>query len=162
MTGWTHTVSDPDDFARMLARLGDTPMPYTVTVKLGSETKRDRLNRFIYEAYKQVSQKKGDHTPGQVRAITKLRVGVPMMREISRNFREIYDASVKPLNYQIKLQMMVEAPDWIVHKDEEDKLNLYLPITSVMSLDQMKEYKTRMLRYWDAEGFPVMLPDYDL
>ena len=62
-------------------------------------------------------------TPIRAKAYCKLHLGVPIMRAESEDFREKYDRLLKPLPYEIKLELM----QWI-------------PCTSLMTVGQMNRY----------------------
>ena len=138
------------DHAALMAALGQIVQvqpPFVLTIKMGEETRRDRQNRFAFEAYKQVAKILGDRTVSDVRAESKLHIGVPIMRQ-DDDFRAKYDAMIRPLPYEHKLAMMVEPFDFAV--------------TRAMTVKLMNEYITRLLAYWDAQGAPAMLDRFDL
>jgi hypothetical protein len=64
-------------------------------------------------------------TIGQARAFCKLHYGVPILRAESETFRRSYDAILKPLNYEDKLQAV---------EDFE------LPVTRLMTTKQFAYY----------------------
>lgn len=140
-------ITDHAALISALAQIGAIQPPFHITVKEGDEPRRDRQNRFAFEAYKQVAKILGDRDAEEVRAETKLRVGVPIMR-VDDDFREKYDTHVKGLPYETKLALMVEPFDF--------------PVTRMMSVKQMADYITRMLAYWDAQGASAMMERYDL
>jgi hypothetical protein len=142
----TWRVRDPSDLIPALAFLGQAHPPYIVTFKAGEENRRDQQNRFAFEAYSQIAAILGDRTPNDVRAETKLCVGIPIMRQ-DDDFRSKYDEMIRPLPYQTKLAMMVEPFDFAV--------------TRLMTVRQMTDYISQMLAYWDAQGASVMMPDFD-
>lgn len=134
-----------EDWARAMHFASAMPMPFTVTFKQGEETRRDRQNRFAFEAYSQVAGILGDRTANDVRAETKLRVGIPILRGEDDDFRDKYDRIVKPLPYEAKLATMVEPFDF--------------PVTRLMTVEQMTKYISGMLQHWDTQGASVMMPD---
>ena len=136
------------DMQTALAQIGQAQIPCTLTLKPGEEKRRDRQNRFAFEAYKQIAQILGDRSVDDVRAECKLHCGVPMLRVEDDDFREKYDHHVRGLPYETKLAIMVEPFDF--------------PVTRLMSVKQMARYITAMLAHFDAQGASVMLPDYDL
>lgn len=138
-------LKTPEELAAWVRFLDGQELPLSVTAKRGEEKRRDRQNRFAFEAYKQIAELMGDRTPSDVREETKLRIGVPIMREDNEQFREKYDRILKPLPYKTKLELMVEPMEF--------------PVTSLMSVKAMTRYISEMLVHWDAQGAPVMLPD---
>ena len=141
-------VRDHADIGSVVAFLAQAQPPYVVIFKAGEETRRDRQNRFAFEAYKQIAKILGDRTVDDVRAESKLHIGVPILRSEDDDFRAKYDRIIMPLDYETKLEVMIEPFDF--------------PVTRLMTVKQMAEYITRMLAHWDKQGASVMLPEYDL
>ena len=141
-------VRDHAAIGSVVAFLAQAQPPYVVTFKAGEETRRDRQNRFSFEAYKQIAKILGDRTVDDVRAESKLHIGVPILRSEDDDFRAKYDRIIMPLDYETKLEVMIEPFDF--------------PVTRLMTVKQMAEYITRILAHWDKQGASVMLPDYDL
>ena len=145
----SQTIKTAEDAAKLAVFIAQHSPPFTVTIVEGEEPRRARQNRFAFEAYKQVAKMLGDRDASEVRAISKLHIGVPIMRAASEAFRADYDAIVKPLPYEAKLKLMVEPFDFAV--------------TRSMNVGQMNDYITAMLRYWDENGAAgAMLERYDL
>ena len=139
------------DHAALMVALGQIVQvqpPLIITVKEGEETRRDRQNRFAFEAYKQIAKILGDRPADDVRAETKLHIGVPILRGEDDYFRAKYDDHMRGLPYETKLAMMVEPFEF--------------PVTRLMTVKQMAEYITQMLAYWDKQGASFALPDYDI
>ena len=141
-------VGDYAALGSVVAFLAQAQPPYVVTFKAGEETRRDRQNRFAFEAYKQVAKILGDRTVNDVRAESKLHIAVPVLRAEDDDFRAKYDRVIMPMTYETKLELMVEPFDF--------------PVTRLMTVKQMAEYITRTLAHWDKQGASVMLPEYDL
>lgn len=141
------TIIDGSDLGKVLSFLAQAPMPYTLIFKAGEETRRDAQNRFAFEAYKQIAKILGDRDASDVRAESKLHIGIPIMREDSDDFRAKYDSIVRPLPYESKLALMVEPFDFAV--------------TRLMTVKQMSRYISDMLGYWDQHGASVMLPEFE-
>lgn len=141
-------ISSDDARSRALLAVSQAPQGAFVTIKEDGEKRRDRQNRFAFEVYNQVSKILGDRTPSDIRAESKLCVGVPILRANSDDFRERYDRIVRPLPPENKLELMTEP--------------IELPVTSLMTVKVMAEYITQLLQYWDERGAPAMLERYDL
>lgn len=137
-------IQQYEDLGALVGVLMKRPPPYTVAIRDGEEPRRDRQNRFVFEAYNQIAKILRDREPIDVRAETKLRIGVPIMREESADFRDQYDRLIKPMDYADKLALMVEPMDF--------------PVTRMMNVKQMSRYITNMLQYWDQNGASVMMP----
>lgn len=90
--------------------------------------------------YEQLARELGD-TPEGAKAECKLRFGVPILRAQDEDFREMYDAAIKnTMSYEQKLKVM-----------------RFLPVTSLMSTDQLSAYLQDVQR-----GYPdvaLQFPD---
>jgi hypothetical protein len=91
----------------------------------------------------EVAEQLGDHTPEEVRAISKLEIAVPILRAEDEEFRAAYDANIRGLPYETKLACMKEPID--------------LPVTRRMNVTQKKRFLDEMHRYWSEKG--VLLTD---
>lgn len=81
-------------------------------------------NAISHVWYAAISKELGEQTPEEVRCECKLRYGVPILRAEDPDFRAMYDRAIKPhLSYEEKLQAM-----------------RFLPVTSLMSREQMRRY----------------------
>lgn len=93
-------------------------------------------NALSHVWYETVSKQLGEQTPEEVRCECKLRYGVPILRAEDPDFRDMYDRSIKPhLTYEQKLQAM-----------------RYLPVTSLMTREQMKRYLTTLQSEYAKQG----------
>lgn len=73
--------------------------------------------------YKQVADELGEDTPADIKRFCKLHAGVPILRRDDEDFRDLYDASIKPLAYEVKLSIMG-----------------LIRVTSEMNVSQLSEY----------------------
>ncbi|WP_374412675.1 hypothetical protein [Novosphingobium colocasiae] len=87
----------------------------------------------------------GDRTAEEQRFEWKLRFGVPILREDSAQFREIYDKAIKPLSYELKVEAM-----------------RFLPVTSEMKVRQMVRYLDAVQRECLSNGLHLTDPDPEL
>ena len=102
-------------------------------------------NRTVFMWYREIAKAKGDETATDVRAYCKLHYGVPILREDNDDFREDYDQIVRPLSYENKLKIMVEPLD--------------LPVTRIMSVDQMQRYMEEVEKYGYSFGVELTIPN---
>jgi hypothetical protein len=93
----------------------------------------------------EVSEQLGDHTPEEVRAISKLEIAVPILRAEDDEFREAYDGAIKGLPYEIKIACMKEPIDF--------------PVTRRMNVTQKKRFLDEMHRYWSEKGVQLTDPN---
>lgn len=80
-------------------------------------------NSLIYGLYGQISREGGQESIPEVRRRLKLHHGVPILRAEDPEFREAYDAVLKPLTYEQKLKAMD-----------------FWPVTSRMNTSQLSQY----------------------
>lgn len=129
---------------RMLIRyLESQPLPLTVTLSKGGKRslRQNKLNRLWMT---EIAEQLGDQTPEEVRGYAKLTIGVPILRAENEDFRERYDAVIKPLPYETKLAMMMEPLDF--------------PITRLMSTKQATAYLDGVHRHFSAKGIVLTDP----
>jgi hypothetical protein len=119
-------------------------LPLTVSAADGRHrsVEQNKLQRLWCN---EVSDQLGDHTPEEVRAITKLEVGVPILRAEDEEFRAAYDENVKGLDYEVKIACMKEPIDF--------------PVTRRMTVAQKKRFLDEMHRYWSEKGVQLTDPD---
>lgn len=134
------TLEDLQDFTRFL---GNLKLPVTVEWVQGRDRSRDQ-NALQWLWATEVAQQRGDTDAADVQADWKLRHGVPIMREDSQSFRDVYDRCLKPLPYEEKVTAMRD---------------LDFPITSVMKVRQMVRYLDAVQRECIEQGFKITDPD---
>lgn len=130
--------ADIIDFARFL---GNLKLPVTVEWVQGRDRTRDQ-NALQFLWASEVAHQRGDVTTEEVRHDWKLRHGVPILREASAAFREIYDKAIKPLPYELKVAAMA-----------------FIPVTSEMKVRQMVRYLDTIQRECLEQGFRLTDPD---
>lgn len=84
-------------------------------------------NSLSHHWYAQIAMELGDRTEQQVKRECKLRFGVPILRADDEGFRELYDARIKPLSYEAKVDLME-----------------LIPVTSLMDTGQLSRYLEAM------------------
>jgi hypothetical protein len=137
-------IRDADDVLLLNAFLGNMPFPYTVDVTKGaSRSKAQNKLQRVWCSLIAAALSNGN-TAEEVRGETKLRIGVPIMRIASDTFCEKYDRLIKPLDYKVKLEFMMEPID--------------LPVTRIMNSTQKMEYLDGMQRMWAERGVSVSYP----
>lgn len=130
-------IKNSDDLTRLFAFLGDAQQPFTVSFVKGGK-RSNPANALTFKWYAEIAQQRGDTRASEVRAESKLRFGVPILRRDDAEFRDKYDASFKPLPYEMKLRAF-EA--------------LEPEVTSKMTVPQMSEYMDNMSQYYRERGF---------
>jgi hypothetical protein len=119
-------------------------LPLTVSVADGRHRSVDQ-NRLQRLWCNEVADQLGDHTPEEVRAISKLEIAVPILRAEDEEFRHAYDQNIRGLPYETKLACMREPID--------------LPVTRRMNVSQKKRFLDEMHRYWTEKGVQLTDPD---
>ena len=87
----------------------------------------------------------GDRNADELQREWKLIYGVPILREDSATFREIYDKAIKHLPYNLKVEAM-----------------RFIPVTSEMKVRQMVRYLDTVQRETLQQGIRLTDPDPDL
>ena len=127
-----------------LTLMAGVKLPVTVEWQQGRDRSLDQ-NRLQFLWAREASEQRGDVTADEVRSEWKLHHGVPILREESSDFREIYDAAIKPLPYPQKLLAM-----------------RFIPVTSDMKVPQMIRYLDAIERECAGQGIRLTNPDPEL
>jgi hypothetical protein len=139
----TRVLRRPDDIDALARLLGArTKYPMTVTIKQGAN-RSGVQNRLAQRWFSDVSRQLGDQTHDEVRAYCKLHFGVPILRAENEAFRQSYDATMRPLDYEAKLAA-VRAFD--------------LPVTRLMTVKQMTAFMDEVQRFWSEKGVRLTDP----
>lgn len=122
-------------------------LPFVAEIKKGSARSLAQ-NRLYHLWMREIAAQWEGNTPTEVRAYCKLVFGVPIMREESEKFRELYDRALKPLSYEDKIALMQEPID--------------LAVSRCMSVDQMTRYIDCIFRFAGENGWALTDPDEKL
>lgn len=136
-----NTTADVAEFATLMNTL---KLPVTVEWTQGRDRTLDQ-NRLQFLWAREASEQRGDVTPDEVRCEWKLHHGVPILREESAEFRDVYDTAIKPLPYPLKLKAMQ-----------------FIPVTSEMRVRQMVRFLDTVQRECAEQGIKLTDPDPDL
>lgn len=136
-----HDEAGRADFLRFVAGVG---LPVTFEWSPGRDRTLDQ-NRLQFLWAREAAEQRGDMTADEVRCEWKLQHGVPIMREDSADFRDIYDAAIKPLPYALKLKAM-----------------RVIAVTSEMKVRQMVRYLDTVQRECLEQGLKLTDPDPEL
>lgn len=99
-------------------------------------------NALAFSWYTEVSAITRQDSPRDVRRYCKLHHGVPILRTEDAEFREAYDAVIKPLAYELKL---VAMDHW--------------PVTSLMKTAQLSQYLEAIQSDYLRQGIRLEFPD---
>lgn len=130
--------ADLDDLSRFL---GNLKLPVTVEWVQGRDRSRDQ-NALQWLWATEVAEQFGDRTSDEVQRAWKLHHGVPILREDSAEFREVYDRAIRPLPYELKVEAM-----------------RFIPVTSEMKVRQMVRYLDAIQRECLENGLKITDPD---
>ncbi|MDV7393144.1 hypothetical protein RZS08_17355 [Arthrospira platensis SPKY1] len=136
----TRTVKTDQDKQHLSRYIIGQEGVLTVTIKPGDEPRSDKQNRLAWQWF-QDAAKQGDQTANEYRLECKLRLGIPILRRDSEEFREKYDSTLKPLTYEQKLVCME-----------------FMPVTSLMKVKQMTEYLEAVQHHFINQGFLLTDP----
>lgn len=131
------------DRKALLTLLSARKLPLTVEITSGQHRtiEQNSLQRlWLREAAEQL----GDRTQEELRGYCKLTLGVPILRAENKEFREKYDAVIRPLPYPAKLAIMMEPLD--------------LPVTRLMTTGQKTRYLDAMSQHFAEMGVRLTEP----
>jgi hypothetical protein len=117
--------------------------PAEVIIRPMCKDRSANQNRLQYKWFLE-AQQQGDMKSSEVRAYCKLHLGVPILRRDSSEYREKYDRLIKPMNYEQKLELMVEPFEF--------------PVTSAMSVKQHAEYLDAVCVHLTGKGIKLTDP----
>jgi hypothetical protein len=125
-----------DNFIAQMRLSGKRPV-----VQLVPEKRSLDQNAMFYALYQQIAEQKQDESIEDIRRHCKLHHGVPILRGEDQQFREFYDKSLKPLDYEFKLDSMK-----------------FVPVTSLFSKDQGSRYIDEIIREYSQQGLCLVHP----
>jgi hypothetical protein len=138
-------VTSPAGKAEAMRLLDMVGYPCTLKVYKGKKrsNNQNRTQRmWINEAVEQLQ----DQTTEELRAYLKLHFAVPILRNEDDDFRDAYDRIIKPLDYQMKLEMMMVPLDW--------------PVTRLMTTKQGKDFLDQVYQHLTVErGCRLTIPN---
>lgn len=112
-----------------------------LSIKTGKARSLDQ-NAISHAWYEQLARElREDDTLGW-KCFCKLTIGVPIMRAEDEEFREAYDAVIKPLSYEKKLEAMK-----------------FWPVTSIMTKPQLSQYLVDMQGEFAKRGVRLDFPE---
>jgi hypothetical protein len=138
----TRGVRIEQDRRTVIRLIEQRKMPFTVQITAGAprSLEQNRLQRlWLLEAEEQ-----GDQTAEEYRGYCKLHLAVPILRAENDAFREQYDRIVRPLPYEMKLQIM--------------QVPLDLPVTRLMTTKQKTRFLDAMHQHFTSLGFRLTEP----
>lgn len=143
MTTWA--VRNEQDRQRLHKVIDGRKIPFTASLAKGAP-RTDHQNR-LQHMWLMEAQQQGDMTAEEYRGLCKLKLGVPILRAENEDFREKYDRIIRPLDYEVKLEMMMVPLDF--------------PVTRLMTTRQKTDYLNAMHDFLSGLGFKLTQPGGD-
>jgi hypothetical protein len=112
-----------------------------VNVKAGKDRSLPQ-NSITHVWYGQIARELGDRTELDAKCYCKLHHGVPILRTDDSEFRESYDAVIRPLSYENKL---IAMRHW--------------PVTSLMTKPQLSAYAEAVQADFAQMGVDLRFPE---
>lgn len=117
-------------------------LPFSVDIT-DAEIRTSKQNALQHMWLRELEDQ-GDHTAEEYRGICKLHFGVAIMKAESLEWAEKYDRIIKPLDYEQKLEMMMEPMDF--------------PVTRLMSPKGAMQYLNKIYEHFTGLGFYLTDP----
>jgi len=137
------TIRTENDKYNFYDLMNDMKPPLTVTIKQGIDRSLEQ-NRLQQKWHTEAAQQLKDESAEDKRAYCKLVYGVPIRRENDEVFKDIYDKTIRPLEYEQKLEIM--------------KVPIDLPVTRDMKVKEMKEYLDQVYQFYTGLGVKLTEP----
>ena len=137
------TIRTENDKYNFYDLMNDMKPPLTVTIKEGIDRSLEQ-NRLQQKWHTEAAQQLKDESAEDKRAYCKLVYGVPIRRENDEVFKDIYDKTIRSLEYDQKLEIM--------------KVPIDLPVTRDMKVKEMKEYLDKIYQFYTGLGVKLTEP----
>lgn len=128
----------------LLKFLEGQKLPFTVNIASGKH-RTIAQNRLQRKWIQEIADQMDGHTPEEIRGYCKLHLAVPILREENPEFRERYDAVIKPLPYEHKIAAMMEPLD--------------MPVTRLFTTAQKTRYLDAIVAHFAERGIALTMPD---
>lgn len=141
----THTrqVKSDHDKRLLMDYIANLNQPFAVTFHEAGEKRRDAQNRLMHLWFKEAGEQ-GDLTAIEQKSYCKAYFGVPILLFENEAFRNQYNAIVRPLSHEKKLQIMAPPID--------------LPVTSLMTVKQCSKFLNEVWLHYSQIGFQLTDP----
>lgn len=135
------TIAERDMLAKFVTSMEP---PFTASFAKGKRRSTEQ-NRMSWKWMTEIAEQRGDEPAEYWRGYCKLRFGVPILRRDNEVLKEKYDRILKPLGYEEKVELMMEP--------------MALPVTSLMTVKQEKEYLDAIHRHFAEQGVILTQPE---
>lgn len=142
----TRFIANESDRLNLINFIKAQSVPFACSIFEGDKRSlaQNRLQRLLCNEI--ASQWEGND-PEDVRAYCKLHFGIPILREDSEAYSEVYDRVVRPMTYEEKLTLM--------------RLPIDLPVTRIMTKEQKTRYLDTIYKEFSSKGFILTRPEED-
>ena len=137
------TIRTENDKYNFYDLMNEMSPPLTITIKEGIDRSLEQ-NRLQQKWHTEAAQQLKDESAEDKRAYCKLVYGVPIRRENDEVFKDIYDKTIRSLEYEQKLEIM--------------KVPIDLPVTRDMKVKEMKEYLDQIYQFYTGLGVKLTEP----
>lgn len=127
-----------------IKRIENADLPCTMTLTKGAPRSLEQ-NR-LQQMWNLELSEQGDMEAEEYRAYNKAYFGIPILLAENEAFRQQYEAIVKPLPYEQKLEIMKAPIDF--------------PVSRLMTVRQHKDFLDKIYGYWTGKGFRLTDPDW--
>jgi len=128
-------------FAALVHLLAGLKRPFTAEWRAGADRTLEQ-NALMWKWAGEAASQLGDRSAGEIQAEWKLTLGVPILRSENEGFCAFYDKTIKPLSYPEKLDAMG-----------------YLPVSSIMTVPQMRQLMDAIERQAAGNGIRLTIPE---
>ncbi len=140
----TRTVDTEQARHTFIRYIEGMKLPFVATVEPGRKRTLDQ-NKLQRLWLNEIAHQLPEHTAEEWRGYCKLHFGVPIMRQASDEFCEVYDRLIRPLDYERKIEMMMIPID--------------VAVTRIMTTKQKTAYLDGVFKHFTAAGVVMTHPD---
>ena len=138
-------LTNEEERATFVRFVQGVPLPHTFEWQPGRDRTPDQ-NRLMWLWATEAAHQRGDVTPAEVQREWKLRFGVPILREDSVRFQQVYDSLIK---------------DRLTYEEKVDAME-FIDVTSAMKVRQMVRFLDTVQRECLQRGLKLTDPDPEL
>lgn len=134
-------VKNDADLKLLTVYLEQRKRPFTVDITEGRDRSTEQ-NKLAFQWYREIAEQAGEDRE-DVRALCKLRHGLPILMASSEAFRDLCRRRIKPLSHAERIEVIRDFD---------------IPITRLMSVTQMGEYLDSVFKAHTEFGIALTVP----
>lgn len=135
-------VKNEGDLKLLAVYLEQRKRPFTVDIADGRDRSSEQ-NRLSHVWYREIAEQTGEDRE-DVRALCKLKYGLPILMESSEAFRDLCRRRIKPLSHIERIEVIRDFD---------------IPITRLMNVGQMSEYLDAIFKAQTEFGIALTVPE---